>query len=108
MEQIPMFLIVATLAGLSWTMSGYLANWRKNRNEPNWKGFDKKSMRNDAILGAVLGVGIVVLQPVSVLIGYEYQIPSVIDFNSFIMAIGALYPVVAIVDKLFVGTILGK
>lgn len=108
MENIAMFLVVATLAGLGWTMIGYAANWKKHRNDPNWEGFDKKSMRNDAIVGVVLGVAIVILQPVSAMIGYEYSIPVITDYNSFILGIAGLWPVVAIVDKLFVGFILGK
>lgn len=103
-----MFLVVATLAGLAWTMSGYVANWRKNHNKPEWEGFDLKSMRNDVIVGVVLGIGIVVFQPISAMIGYVYSIPVITDFNSFILGIAGLWPVVAVVDKLFVGTVLGK
>lgn len=103
-----MFVIVATLAGLTWTLSGYAANWRKNHNKPDWNGFDLKSMRNDAILGAILGITVVILQPISVMIGTPYDVPNVTDFNSFIIGIFGMYPVVAIVDKWFVGFIAGK
>jgi len=108
MESIVVFLIVATLAGLTWTLSGYLANWRKNHKNPEWGGFDLKSLRNDAILGAVLGVAVVVIQPVSVALGTPYDVPVVVDFNSFIGAIFGMYPVVAVVDKFLVGFIAGK
>jgi len=108
MESIIVFLIVAVLAGLTWTLSGYLANWRKNHKKPEWTGFDLKSMRNDAILGGVLGVAIVIIQPISVALGTPYDVPVVSDFNTFIMAIFGLYPIVAVVDKFFVGFIVGK
>ena len=108
MYEYVLFFIVAVLAGLTWTMSGYLNNWRKNHNNENWEGFNLKSMRNDAILGSVLGVAVVLIQPISVAIGSPYEIPIITDFPSFVMGIFGMYPIVGLVDKFVVGFVAGK
>ena len=108
MEEIALFLIVAVLGGLTWTLSGYLAKWRKNHNNSEWEGFNFRLLRNDAILGVVLGGAVVIIQPISVSIGSPYEIPVITDFATFVMGIFAMYPVVAIVDKFIVGFVAGK
>lgn len=78
--------IVTILAGITWTGFGYLNDWRKNHQDPEWKGFDKKKLRADAILGLILGVATVMAQPIAAGIpGISYELPNVVDFTSFVL-----------------------
>jgi len=97
-----LFVGAALSAGLTWTGFGYLNAWRKHRNEPDWTGFNKKKLRNDAVLGVLLGIGVIIYQ--------AYQgnpVPAITDFISFVAVAGGLSGTVAVVDKFFVGGILG-
>ncbi len=91
------------LSGLVWNNFGYFSAWRKNHNNPDWKGFDKSKLRNDLILGLVLGGGSVV-----------YTIFTNGDFTpintaqEFLVAIGAGFGIVAAVDKFIIGGLFGK
>jgi uncharacterized membrane protein len=108
MQEIVLFLIVAVLGGLTWTLSGYLNNWRKNHNNPDWTGFDFKLMTNDAILGVVLGAAVVIIQPISTAIGTPYDVPVITDFGTFIVGIFGMWPIVGMVDKFIIGFVAGK
>jgi len=102
------FFIAAVSAGMTWTLSGYVAEWRKHHKDPDWQGFDLKSLRDDTILGGVLGIAVVILQPVSVALGSGYDIPTIENFPTFATAVFGLYGTVAIVDKWLVGFVAGK
>jgi len=92
------------LAGLLWTTAGYVKNWRENHNNPDWKGFDKKSLRNDLILGLILGIGGVIYA----IIEGDLETWVVPTAQEFFQSIGANVAAVALVDKLFIGGILKK
>ena len=108
MYEYVLYLIVAVLAGLTWTMSGYLSNWRKNHDKVDWEGFDYKKMRADVLLGLVLGTAVVLIQPISAAFGSPYDIPVITDFASFIGGIFTVFPIVALVDKYILGFIANK
>ncbi|HSA75473.1 MAG TPA: hypothetical protein VLE21_04725 [Candidatus Nitrosocosmicus sp.] len=88
--------------GLIWNNFGYFSAWRKNKDTPEWTGFDKKKLRDDLILGLVLGLG-------AYLYGvYIGELSSISNLQQFIGAVIASFGVVAAVDKLIVGGILNK
>lgn len=91
------------LSGLTWTLFGYFSSWRKNHKDPNWGGFEAKKLRDDLILGLILGVGSVIY-----VIATEGDVSPIASAQGFILAIQGGFGVVAAVDKLIVGGILGK
>ncbi len=90
------------LAGLIWNNLGYFSDWRKNKDDPAWKGFESKKLRDDLILGVILGV---VAYFYGIYQGESFNIDSLQAF--IVIVVGAFGPVAA-VDKLIVGGILKK
>lgn len=89
-------------SGLVWNNFGYFSAWRKNKDSPEWEGFDKKKLRDDLILGSILGVG-------AYLFGaYQGELPSITSIEMFVGAVITGFGTVAAVDKLIVGGILSK
>ena len=98
---LPILALIAS--GLTWTTAGYLKDWRKNHNNPDWKGFDKKSLRNDLLLGAFLGGGAVLT---SAALGQT--LPAITTINEFVIAVSAGFGLVAAFDKYVIGFVFGK
>lgn len=90
-------------AGFIWTMGGYLKSWRNNHTKPEWKGFDKKSLRNDLVLGTVLGVASVIFT-----IFTDGNLTAITTAQEFFIAVGAGFTAVALVDKFIIGGIFKK
>lgn len=95
--------VACVVAAELWNNFGYFKEWRINKNNPKWKGFNKKAMRNDLILGVCLGIGVQAYQYVVAGTIAAINIPQITDFITFAAAVGALWGVVAFVDKVFVG-----
>ncbi len=100
-------IIVTVLAGITWTCFGYLNAWRKNHQNEDWKGFDKVKLRNDAILGGILGVATILAAPIVAGTALAYNLPVVDSFESFVLGVAAMIGPIAIVDKFLVGGVLG-
>ena len=103
LESIALPVIALILSGLTWTGFGYFSSWRKNNKNPEWKGFNMKALRDDLILGAILGVGSVVLTTFT-----SGDLTPILTAQDFLIAISAGFGLVAAVDKLIVGGILAK
>jgi len=103
LETIALPIIALVLSGITWTGFGYFSNWRKNHNNPDWAGFDVRSLRNDVILGLILGVGSIIYSLIN-----TGELATVADAQGFFTAIIAGFPAIAAVDKFIVGGILGK
>lgn len=89
-------------SGLVWNNFGYFSAWRKYKNDVDWEGFDKKKLRDDLILGLILGVG-------SYLYGvYTGGLIDIVTLQEFIGAVIAGFGLVAAVDKFIVGGLLSK
>jgi len=102
-ETIILPLAALVFSGLVWNNFGYFSAWRKNRDNLDWKGFDKTKLRNDLILGAILGVGSVVFTLVT-----EGDFTPITTASEFLIAVGAGFGVVAAVDKFIIGGIFNK
>ena len=97
------FIILAfIIAGLVWNNFGYFSAWRKYKDTPEWEGFDKKKLRDDLILGLILGIGAYLLGV------YQGELSNITSMQMFIGAVIAGFGTVAAVDKLIVGGILAK
>lgn len=96
-------IIALVLSGLVWNNFGYFSAWRKNHNNPEWTGFELVKLRNDLILGAVLGVGSVVF-----IIITDGTFAPITTAQEFFVAIGAGFGIVAAVDKFIIGGLFGK
>jgi len=96
----PILAVVA--AGVTWTGFGYLSAWRKHRNEEDWNGFETKKLRNDIILGVILGIGVLISQAI------QGTTPEAItSAQGFVAAAAGSFALVAAVDKVIVGGVLG-
>lgn len=90
------------IAGLVWTSFGYLSNWRKHKDDIDWDGFDKRKLRDDALLGLALGTG-------AYLYGvYQGDLIAITSLQAFIGAVIASFGTVVAVDKIIVGGIAGR
>ena len=95
-------ILAFVLAGLLWNNIGYLSAWRKYKNDMDWMGFDKRKLRDDLILGLILGVG-------AYLVGvYQGELTDIQTLQTFRGVVIGGFTVVAFVDKLIVGGILAK
>lgn len=95
-------ILALVTSGLVWNNFGYFSAWRKYRNDADWLGFDRKKLRDDLILGGILGVG-------SYLYGvYQGGLIDIGTLQEFIGAVIAGFGLVAAVDKFIVGGILSK
>ena len=104
MELQPILPILALItSGFAWTMGGYVKEWKTKHKDPTWKGFDKKSMRDDLILGAILGVGSVIAAAAT-----NTPLPAITNFYEFAGAVSVGFGFVAMVDKYIVGGLFGK
>lgn len=105
------FIVACITAGEAWNNFGYISDWRKNRNNPNWAGFDKKSLKHDLLLGFVLGIGLVIYQAVTVGVKIAgtpigFEIPEYTTFQVFVQSVISMIPAVVAVDKVLVGGVL--
>lgn len=105
LETIILPIMALILSGLTWTLFGAFSNWRKTHGTPEWKGFDLSKLRNDAILGLILGVGTIIA---TILTSQDGNLTSIATAQEFIIAIAAGFGLVAAVDKFIIGGILGK
>lgn len=105
MDNYILFILASLVAGEVWNNVGYFSEWVNNRNNPQWTGFDKTKLRNDLLLGLLLGFGIVIYQALVAGTQLAITIPTITNSQTFIAAVGALFGVVAIVDKAIVGGI---
>ena len=94
---------VSTLAGITWTGFGYLVDWRKNHNNPDWEGFNIAKLRNDFILGVVLGAAVSVR-----IIGGFFEMPVIDSPQTFIAAFPGLFTAIVAIDKFIIGGIIGR
>jgi len=95
-------ILAFVLAGLVWNNFGYFSAWRKYKDSSDWVGFDKRKLRDDLIIGLVLGVG-------AYLYGvYQGELGDISTLQAFIGAVIGGFGIVAAVDKLIVGGILSK
>ena len=95
-------ILAFVLAGLVWNNLGFLSAWRKYKDTPDWTGFETKKLRDDLILGLILGVGAYLLNV------YNGELVSITSLQSFLSVVVAGFGTVALVDKLIVGGVLGK
>ena len=98
---LPIFAFI--LSGLTWTLFGYFSEWRKNHQNQDWGGFDTKSLRNDLILGLILGVGSIIYTVMN-----SGVLTSIDTAQAFFAAIVAGFPAIVAVDKFIVGGLMGK
>ena len=95
-------ILAFVFAGLVWNNIGYLSAWRKYKNTAEWTGFDKRKLRDDLILGLILGVG-------AYLVGvYQGELVDIQTLQTFIGVVVGGFTAIAFVDKLIVGGILSK
>ena len=95
-------ILAFVFAGLVWNNIGYLSAWRKYRNSDDWEGFDKRKLRDDLILGLILGV-------CAYLLGvYQGDLVDIYSIQTFLAVIVGGFTAIAFVDKLIVGGILSK
>ena len=90
------------VAGLVWNNLGYLSAWRKYRNTAEWTGFELKKLRDDLILGFILGTGAYLLSV------YQGDVTQITTLQSFLAVVAGGFAVVAVVDKAIVGAVIGK
>lgn len=103
LETIILPIAALSLSGLVWNNFGYFSAWRKNHNNPDWKGFDKKKLRNDLILGALLGVGAIIAAIIQ-----NGDFTPIVTAQEFLLAIAGGFGLVAAVDKFIIGGLFGK
>ena len=87
-------------AGLVYTMSGHFKNWFKAwRNHEDYM-FDFRKMSKNAVIGVVLGIVFVIIQPVSSqLLGDEFAIPEITTFAQFAASVMASMGPIMLIDK---------
>ena len=95
-------ILAFTVAGLVWNNLGYLSAWRKYKNTPEWTGFEPKKLRDDLILGTILGLGAYLLSV------YQGDITSIETLQAFLTVVAGGFAIVAVVDKAIVGGVIGK
>ena len=108
MEPIIGTLILAVLAGITWTCGGYAVDYRKNHSNPEWEGFDKKKLRNDIILGFCLGLIVIIVQPLFAGTDAEYALPTLEKLSDVAVGVVALLGPVTLIDKFIIGGLAGK
>ena len=96
-------IVALVISGLVWNNSGYFAAWRKNHKNPAWKGFEKRKLKNDLILGTVLGIGTVVSAYMT-----TGDLAPITTAQEFFVAVGTGFGAVAAVDKFIIGGMFGK
>jgi len=103
LETIALPILAIVFAGFIWTMGGYLKDWRNNQTNPDWTGFDKTSLRNDLILGFILGIASVIYTILT-----EGDLSPIITAQQFFIATGTGFTAVALVDKFIIGAVFKK
>lgn len=105
-----LYLAVFIVAGVSWSLSGYIngirahANFEKanpGQKDPDWQGFQPKAMRDDIFIGLILGV-------VAFLVNGSGSLPQINTVQAFVAAVIGSYGLIGITDKVAVGAILNK
>lgn len=102
-ETIVLPILALIFAGFIWTMGGYLKEWRNRQATPEWKGFNKTSLRNDLILGTVLGISSVIYTILT-----DGDLTPVTTAQGFFVATGTGFTAVALVDKFIIGAVFKK
>ena len=98
-EQIPI-IGAFVLAGLIWTGAGVFSSWRKGG--ASWTGFKKDELKNDVLLGLVLGVVAFFAN------AYQGNVVDVTNIKTFTEVVVGAFGVVALVDKYIVAGIFQK
>lgn len=96
-------ILVAVLAGIGWSLSGYLVNWRKNHDNADWEGFNYSKLGKDALLGVILGIA----SSIAIIAGF-FEMPIIDSVQSFFLAFPSLFTVIVLVDKFIVGGAFGR
>ncbi len=94
------WILVAVSSGLVYTLSGHFKGfyqaWRNNEEH----SFDFKKMYKNAIIGTVIGVIVVIIQPISSgVLGEEFSIPVIETFAQFAASVLSTMGPVVLVDK---------
>ena len=95
-----LWVLVPIVSGLVYTTSGHFKGWFQAwRNEKD-HSFDFKKMSKNAVIGVVIGVTMVVIQPVSGdLLGSDFAIPAITNFSQFVAGVLASMGPVMLIDK---------
>ena len=101
------FILACFAAAGVWTLGGYVSDWRKNKGNPAWNGFDKKALRDDMILSGILGGLVVIYQAATEGSAYSIAIPHVETLHDFLILSGGMFTAVALCDKYLAGGFLG-
>ncbi len=110
-QQIPVVLAFV-IGGLIWSTGGYFSNWRNHLSfvkqnpagtvDPNWKGFEIPKLKDDVILGLILGIAGFFVS------AYQGATISITDLHSFGSAIVVAFGIIGITDKYVVSGIFNK
>lgn len=90
-------------SAMAWTFSGIITDWRKNHGTEEWHGVDAQKLKDDFILGSILGIGAFVY---TILTGAE--LPVIGTLAGFVLAIPGATGIIALVDKIIVNGIFNK
>ena len=95
-----LWILVAVSGGLLYTLSGHFKGfytaWRNNEEH----SFDFKKMSKNAIIGVIIGIVVVILQPVSgAVLGEEFAIPVIETFAQFGSSVLAIMGPIVLIDK---------
>ena len=82
----------AVLAGISWNTIGI---WQTYRDQ-GLKAVDWAKVQKNVIIGVILGV---IAYGAS--LSGSVAVPAIVDFNSFILAVIAFFPLVVVAEKIF-------
>lgn len=94
------WMLVPICAGLLYTMSGHFQGWFKAWRNHEEHSFDFKKMSKNAIVGVILGIVFIVIQPVSGgLFGEEFAIPEITNFVQFAAGVVAAMGPIVLIDK---------
>jgi len=97
-----LIILALTISGLTWTLGGYLSAWRNRAQNPDWVGFEPKKLRDDAILGLILGIG-------SYIVGtYNGGLTDITSLQTFIGVVAGGFGLIAAVDKFIVSGLFNK
>lgn len=104
------YLAVFIVAGVVWSLSGYINGIRAHANferanpgqkDPDWQGFQTKAMRDDVFIGLILGF-------IAFAVNGTANLPAITTIQAFAGAVVASYGLIGITDKIGVGAILNK
>ena len=94
------WIAVAISSGLLYSLSGHFKGWYQAWRNDQPHTFETKKMGKNAVIGFVLGIVIVLIQPVSeALLGSEFAIPTITTFAQFVSSVVATIGPIMLVDK---------